>query len=285
MPSSDISTRLSFAIEIAREAAGQTLSLFRRGDPEVITKADGTPVTAADRDAERRLRAAIAQRFPSDAILGEEFGETPGISGYRWILDPIDGTQAFIRGVPLYGTLVGVEMLSSPSTPFPSGLGKVRMGSHAPETILGVLVLPALDEYLYAANGQGAWWSQRNSKPKPARVTSTAKLSDALVCITSVDGFPEVGRQPALERLTRVAKRIRGWGDCYGAALVATGRADAMVDPAMNPWDCTALKPIVEQAGGTYTDWLGHATAYGGDALATNGRIHAELRAALTAES
>lgn len=293
MLSSDLSTRLTFAIEIAREAANQTLSIFRQGSPEVITKADGTPVTAADRDAERRLREAIAKRFPADAILGEEFGETSGSSSYRWVLDPIDGTQAFIRGVPLYGTLVGVEHspASSPAYPFPIPMGKpalsvaegVRMGSlPQSQTVLGVLVLPALKEYLYASNGQGTWWSQRNEKPKPAKVSSTATLSDALVCITSVDGFPEIRRQPAFERLIKGAKRIRGWGDCYGAALVATGRADAMVDPAMNPWDCAALKPIVEQAGGRYTDWKGQPTIYGGDALASNGQLHQALLALLS---
>jgi len=257
----EIERRLDVAITIGLEAARGTLRPFYKGKPKIVTKADGTPVTEADRRAEQYLRRAIRKAFPKDGVLGEEYGETKGSSGFRWIVDPIDGTQSFVRGVPLYGTLVGVELDG--------------------DACIGVIVAPALDEYVYAAKGRGAWWVARGGRPKRARVSTTARLADALLCITSVGGFADAGREGALAGVQRAVKRIRGFGDCYGYLLVATGRSDAMADPEMSLWDNAALKQVIEEAGGRFTDWTGKATIYGKDAAATNGRLHAALLKAL----
>jgi histidinol phosphatase-like enzyme (inositol monophosphatase family) len=253
----EIDRRLRVAITIATEAARGTLRPFYTGKTKSKAKADGTPVTQADQEAERYLRHAIAEAFPKDGVLGEEYGETKGTSGFRWIVDPIDGTQSFTRGVPIYGTLVAVE--------------------HERDACIGVIVAPALDEYVYASKGGGAWWVARGGRPKRTRVSKTARLQEALLCITSVSGFAQVHRDEAFARVHAAVQRIRGWGDCYGYLLVATGRCDAMMDPEMSLWDNAALKPVIEEAGGKFTDWTGKATIYGKDAVATNGKLHPAL--------
>ncbi len=259
--SREVDARLRVGLEIALKAADGTLSAFYKGNPKTITKSDGTPVTLTDRRAERFLRDSIAKAFPRDGVLGEEYGETPGSSGFRWIIDPIDGTQSFIRGVPLYGTLVGVEFEK--------------------EVCIGVMVLPALEEYLYASRGNGAWWAKKGARPKRAKVSATVRLEEAFVCMTSVNTFALRDRMAAFEQLRSSVKRMRGWGDCYGFALVATGRADAMLDGVMSSWDLAAIKPIIEEAGGRFTDWKGVPTIYGKDAVATNSKLHGALLKAL----
>ena len=155
--SADLRNRLELALASAREAGRSTLEYFRSADLSVELKRDDSPVTIADRQAEKLLRERIAARFPDDAVLGEEFGEAPGTSGFRWILDPIDGTKSFIHGVPLYGTLVGVE--------------------HQGRPVLGVIYMPALDECAYAARGEGSWYTRGESAPQPARVSTRASLA------------------------------------------------------------------------------------------------------------
>jgi histidinol phosphatase-like enzyme (inositol monophosphatase family) len=204
------------------------------------------------------LRERIAARFPDDAILGEELGEQPGASGFRWIVDPIDGTKSFVHGVPLFGTLIGVE--------------------HERRSVIGVIAMPALDECVYAAVGQGAWYQRAGAAARPARVSACAKLGEALF-LTSELRFPNERRQQVLARLVRASRINRTWGDCYGYALVATGRAEVMVDPVMNVWDAAALQPILTEAGGTLTDWQGTETIYAGEAIATNGKLLAEVLA------
>ena len=239
----ELNELLEFAVDLARGAGEITLQYFRK-KPETSRKSDGSYVTIADREAESYLRKRIADRFPGDGILGEEDGELQGTSGRRWILDPIDGTFAFVHGVPLYGVLIAVEIEG--------------------EMSVGVVNIPALGEMVSAAKGMGCFLNG-----EPARVSTTAELKDALLLSTSF------GR--ATEVLQARAMVSRTWGDCYGYVLVATGRADIMLDPVMNLWDCAPLLPIMEEAGGTFTDWRGVRTADGGDAIATNGVLFEEV--------
>lgn len=255
----EISQRLEFALEAGREAGQITLEYFRREDLEVERKGDDSPVTLADRQAEEHLRRRIAERFPEDAILGEEFPERPGTSGFRWILDPIDGTKSFIHGVPLYGTLIGVE--------------------HDGRSVLGVNLIPALDECVYASQGQGAWYVAQGRAPQPAHVSRRGRLSEGLFLTSEVANFDAVGRREVYDRLAGIARLSRTWGDCYGYLMIATGRADVMVDPLMNVWDAAAIQPIIEEAGGTFTDWQGRPTIYSGQGMATNGLILEEVLA------
>jgi len=245
---SELNELLEFAVEIARGAGEITLQYFRK-QPETSRKSDGSFVTIADRQAESYLRRRIGERFPEDGILGEEEGESRGKSGRRWILDPIDGTFAFVHGVPLYGVLIAVEIE-----------GEMRVG---------VVNMPALGELVSAAKGLGCFLNG-----EPARVSATAQLKDALLLSTSFVGATEM-----LEARARVS---RTWGDCYGYVLVATGRADVMLDPVMNLWDCAPLLPILEEAGGTFTDWRGVRTADGGNAIATNGVLFEEVMNVVT---
>ena len=242
---------LDFAVMLARGAGEITLQYFRR-QPETSTKSDGSYVTIADREAEAYLRRQIAEAFPDDGILGEEEGELGGQSGRRWILDPIDGTFAFVHGVPFYGVLVALEIEDDLS--------------------VGVINIPALGEIVSAAKSCGCFLNG-----EPARVSTTPKLAEALLLCTDFRAAEQHGLAPAMDRLQRTAKVSRTWGDCYGYVLVATGRADVMVDPVMNLWDCAPLLPILEEAGGTFTDWRGATTVHGGNSIATNGVLFEEV--------
>jgi histidinol phosphatase-like enzyme (inositol monophosphatase family) len=257
MSTSDLADRLTVALDGARRAGALTLDYFERRDFAVERKADATPVTIADREAEQLLRATFAERFPADGVLGEEFGERPGTSGYRWIIDPIDGTKAFICGVPLYGTLIGLE--------------------HDGKSLLGVIHMPALDETIWGAAGAGAWHRHGAKAERPARVSNCASLAESVFLTSEVATFGKTGRLPAYQALEDAVRNARTWGDCYGYALVATGRAEIMIDPAMSVWDAAALQPIMEAAGGTFTDWRGRATIHSGEGVATNGHVLADV--------
>ncbi len=258
--SSELLARLTSAVAAARAAGDLTLTYFQRDDLAVESKSDASPVTVADRNAELLLRERIAREFPNDGILGEEFGEQSGTSGYRWILDPIDGTKSFISGVPLYGTLVGVE----------------RDG----RSVVGVIHIPGLGETAYAAAGQGAWYVKGGGEPRRARVSRRTRLAEGLFCTSEVVNFDRVGRRDAYERLQTAARLTRTWGDAYGYLLVAVGRAELMVDPLMHVWDCAALQPVIEEAGGTFTDWQGTPTIHASNSIATNGLVLNETLAA-----
>ena len=247
---------LAVALEAAHEGGRRTLAYFNTG-VDVDSKADGTPVTAADREAEAAMRRIIGRAFPGHGILGEEEGETAGSAPYRWIIDPLDGTRSFVRGVPLYGTLVGLEIRGDPA--------------------VGVIHLPALDETIAAARGEGCTWNGR-----PCRVSAVDRLTDALLVVT--DERTARARSGAYDRLVGATQLQRTWADCYGYALVATGRAEIALDPVMNVWDCAALLPVIEEAGGRFTDWRGRRTIHGGEAVATNGVVHAEVVALLADE-
>jgi histidinol-phosphatase len=242
---------LDFAVGITCEAGDITRQYFRQA-LSVEWKPDGSFVTVADREAERFIRESIESAYPDDGILGEEEGERRGTSARRWIIDPLDGTYSFVQGVPLFGVLIGLEIEAEP--------------------VLGVVNLPVLEELVYAAQGLGCFWNG-----EPARVSSTQSLNEALLLATDFGSCEQYGFGRAAQVLQRQAKTRRTWGDCYGHILVATGRADIMLDPVMNLWDCAALLPILKEAGGTFTDWQGQQTIHGGNAVSSNRLLYDEV--------
>jgi Archaeal fructose-1,6-bisphosphatase and related enzymes of inositol monophosphatase family len=257
--SDELHDLLQFSVAIARGAGDITLKYFRR-QPETQKKRDGSFVTIADREAEAYLRKQIQDRFPDDGIIGEEEGERAGSSGRRWIIDPIDGTFAYVHGVPFFGVLIGLEVDSDWS--------------------LGVVNIPALDEIVYAAKSLGCFWNGM-----PTHVSSTASLEESLLLCTDFPACERYGYGAAADAFQRRAKTSRTWGDCYGYVLVATGRADVMLDPVMNLWDCAAVLPVLEEAGGTFTDWRGERTAAAGNSVATNGALFSEVMAVISANT
>ncbi|MDZ4659882.1 MAG: histidinol-phosphatase [Bythopirellula sp.] len=257
----EINARLNHAVAIARQAGKFTLQHFRTPGLAVERKGDGSPVTIADQGAEKLLRKLIAEEFPQDAIVGEEFGETPGKSGFQWILDPIDGTKSFVSGVPLYTTLVAV------------------MRNNVP--LVGVIFAPAVDEMVYAATDQGCWHVINNGEPLPAKVSTVDSLAEAVFLTTCVRSYtldrPQDGRG-VFDKLAESCRVSRTWGDAFGYLLVATGRAEIMIDPIMNIWDAAALQPIIQEAGGKFFDWQGNSTVHSGEAVATNGALAAKVK-------
>lgn len=243
---------LEAAEAVAKVAADAAVAWFK-ADIIVETKTDGSPVTLADRAAETAARTWIEQRFPDDGIVGEEFGETRPQAARRWFVDPIDGTKSFVRGVPLWGSLVGIV--------------------EGDTVLAGAVCCPAVDETVAAARGEGAWWNGAR-----CRVSDTASLDLATVLVTDERAYGDATKRDAWRRLADAAQIARSWGDCYGYVLVATGRADAMVDPKMNPWDAAAVLPVIEEAGGVFTDFSGARTAFGGDVIATNAALAVAAR-------
>jgi len=247
--------RLIAMIDIAQAAGRHTLKYFRSAELVVDAKSDDSPVTVADREAEQLVRRLIAEKFPSDTVQGEEFAEQTGTSSYRWVVDPIDGTKSFVCGVPLYSTLLALELDGQP--------------------LAGVIFIPALDEIVVAAMGQGSWYRSDDAEHWKRTAVSTKTDIDAAVFVTSqVDTFEARGADDAYKRLEKAAWISRSWGDGYGYLMIATGRADIMIDPECNPWDVAAILPIVVEAGGKFTDWKGNATTRGGDGVGTNGILH-----------
>ena len=243
---------LELAVDLTRRAGALTLEWFRSDRLGVDHKGDGTPVTDADRAAERFLREQLAEVAPDDAVAGEEEADTAGTSGRRWIIDPIDGTKAFTHGVPLYCNLLALEDEAGPA--------------------IGVINLPALGETVYAGRGLGCFCDGA-----PARVSTTATLAGAYV---STSGWESWG-DDALGRVKASGAAMRTWGDGYGYALVATGRLDAMVDPEVALWDVAPMPVILAEAGGRFSALDGAPDADRGTGMATNGVLHDELLALL----
>jgi histidinol phosphatase-like enzyme (inositol monophosphatase family) len=238
-------TFLEFALDAVWQAGRITLGYFQAG-VSVDRKADNTPVTIADREAEQRLRTLISQYWPDHGIVGEEFGQSTAASQYTWLIDPIDGTKSFVSGVPLYANLLAL-----------------LDGERA---LLGIIHLPALNETVYAVRGEGCYWNGRR-----AHVSHVQALKDAVLLVSGLEGFGD--KAAAWQRLCEATYIQRTWGDAYGYTLVATGRAEIMLDPVVSLWDCAPLQVILEEAGGTYTDWRGNATIHAGEGIATNGRL------------
>lgn len=253
--SDEVRDLLSFATTLAHEAGDITLKYFG-GIVDHDAKGDGSPVTIADQEAEQLIRSRIEARYPDHSILGEEYGESNEGARVRWILDPIDATRSFMRGVPLYGVLIGIEIEG--------------------ESAVGVAHFPALAETVAAGVGLGCTWNER-----PCRVSSVDRLEDAVVCTTDVERLLSGPYAEGWLRLQQRAAFSRTWGDCYGHALVATGRIEAQVDPVMAPWDAGPFLTIVTEAGGVFTSLSGEATVHGGSGMSSNGALHPELLRAL----
>jgi histidinol-phosphatase len=249
------SVLMEAALEVSRLASLVALRYYKQ-DLAVEIKGDGSPVTLADRAAEQLAREWIHARFPADGILGEEFGETPGTNGRRWILDPVDGTKSFVRGVPLWGTCVAV--------------------CEGDDVLAGAAAYPAVEEHVAAAPGEGCWHNGVR-----CRVSAIDAIGEATVLVTDDRNFPTSDRRVGWDLLSGKAAVSRGWGDCYGYLLVATGRADVMVDPVLNPWDAPPFLPIIEEAGGVFTSWNGRRDVFAGDAIATNRALADSVRALL----
>ncbi len=245
---------LDFATRVAYEAGRLTLGYFQRSIG-TTWKADDSPVTIADREAEASIREQIATHFPDHAIVGEEFGSSGAEDAtHRWFIDPIDGTKSFICGVPLYSVLLGLEIN-----------GRVEVG---------VANFPALNEMVAAASGAGCWWNGR-----PARVSKQTDLARSFVAHIDTASFERVSVAKGLawSRLQQASYYNAGWCDAYGYLLVATGRVDVMLDPIMNVHDCAPFPVILREAGGFFGDWQGNETIHAGEALATNVQLLPEV--------
>jgi len=245
---------LPFATELVAAAGELTQRFFRSDDLEITAKADGTPVTQADQGAERLIRDAIAAEFPNDAIMGEEYGATEAASGRQWVIDPIDGTKSFTAGVPLYSNLLAIIDDGMP--------------------VLGIINLPAVGELLAAVIGHGA-----HCNGDPIRVSDKSTLAGAYVMTSSVRYWSQEFQQRVLDE----GMILRTWGDAYGYAMVATGRAEAMIDPRANLWDVAPIGVILTEAGGAFTDLAGNPQVTAGNGIGTNGVLHDTFRATFPA--
>lgn len=250
--------RVQLAVELAKQAGNLTRDHYFQTDAyQTERKRDNSPVTTADKEAEQLIRRILGDRFPQDGILGEEFGTSQGESSYEWIIDPIDGTKSFITGVPLYSTLVGL--------------------THHGKSVAGVIYIPCLEELVFAAIGYGAWYQKGEAPWKKAHVSKVADLREGVFLVSQVDNFAKRGAFESYLDLESKAYITRSWGDGYGYLLVATGRAEVMVDPIVSPWDVAAIQPIMEEAGGRCSSWKGEFTIHGGDCVGSNGLVHASV--------
>jgi histidinol-phosphatase len=244
-------SRYEVAQAVTRRA-GQLALRYFDGSLTVEWKADQSPVTVADREAETLLRTTLHEAFPHDGFLGEEYGDTPGTSGFRWVIDPIDGTRNFVRGVPVWATLVGLE--------------------YRDEQIAGIIEAPALHQSYRALRGDGAYRGD-----KRIRVSDIAKLSEAVMFYSSLSWFTKAGHQDTFIHLCGQTYQQRGFGDFYGHLLVAQGSGEMMVEHGVHAWDVAAIKPLIEEAGGRFSDWSGTPTIHRPDVLISNGKLHDQV--------
>lgn len=249
----DIKELLGAAKEIASIGGQHTLKYFKK-DFEVISKADDSPVTIADRETEQIIRQEILKRFPDHGIIGEEYGRTNEGSNIQWVLDPIDGTKSFIHGVPFYTTLIGIMIDNEP--------------------VVGVINAPALDELCAAAIGHGATLND-----EPCHVRNTETLAESTLLVTEIKRFQDCGMEPQFQELMSKTKLHRTWGDAYGHMMVAIGRADVMFDPILNIWDAAALLPILRESGGIFSDTEGNETIHSGNGFSTNKVLYPQVKA------
>ncbi len=243
--------RYEAGVEAAGKAAQLAMRYYDNG-VAVEWKQDNSPVSIADREAEQLLRGDLLGHFPGDGFLGEEYGDQPGTSGYRWIVDPIDGTRSFVRGIPLWATLVGLE--------------------YQGEIIAGIVVVPALGHVYRALRGDGAYRGERR-----IRVSDVKRLEESMLFYSSVAWFKKTGRQDMFLDIAARTQRQRGFGDFYGFVLVAQGSGEVMLDHGVHSWDVAAIQPIVEEAGGRFTDWKGNRTIQTPDVIVSNGVLHDEM--------
>ena len=245
---------LELALRLADTADAISLTRFRAADLRVTRKPDRTPVTDADTAVEDALRHTIATERPSDAVLGEERGGAVTDAERGWVIDPIDGTKNFSRGVPVWASLIALTVRGEP--------------------VVGVASAPALGRRWWAARGEGAWTSDPSGTPRRISVSGVGELADAYLSTTDIKTFAEIGRRDDYLRLIDACWETRAFGDFWQYCLVAEGVLDLAVDAAANPWDLAALVPILTEAGGALTDLSGAETFAGGDGLASNGAVH-----------
>lgn len=239
------------AVEFARIAGQSTLNYYQNIF-DIDYKTDNSPVTIADREAELSIRDNIKNHFPDHGIIGEEFGKENDDRDIVWVLDPIDGTKSFLHGIPFYTTLIGILIKN--------------------ESKVGVIYAPALDEMVSAAIGLGCDFNGEKASVRECKV-----LSEATFLTTDIQSFYDYGHGESLEKLMSQTRYHRTWGDAYGHMMVAIGRADIMVDAVLNVWDAAALLPILQEAGGSYSDLKGDKTIYTGNALSTNKDLKNEI--------
>jgi histidinol-phosphatase len=245
---------LTLALELADIADAITMARYRADDLAIETKPDLTPVTESDRAVELALRERLAAARPGDAVVGEEFGSGDTALERRWIIDPIDGTKSYVRGMPTWSTLIGLDDTDGGA--------------------IGVVSMPALGKRWWARRGAGAY-----ADGKQVRVSSIARLSDAQLAWSGVEEWDAIGKLDALIELARACWRSRGLGDAWQYMLVAEGAAEIAIDPEVSVWDMAAVRVIVEEAGGRFTDLRGVGTIDGGSGIATNGLVHDEALA------
>lgn len=255
-PTGSYTDDLRLAHVLADTVDALTMSRFRAQDLKVETKPDLTPVTDADRDAERLIRSQLGRVRNRDSILGEEFGTT-GSGPRQWVVDPIDGTKNFVRGVPVWATLIALIDDGVP--------------------VVGLVSAPALQRRWWAGTGTGAWAGRSLAKAERLRVSSVDRLEDASLSYSSLSGWKELGRRDAFLELTDQVWRTRAYGDFWSYCMVAEGTVDAAAEPELNLYDMAALVPIVEEAGGRFTSLGGAPGPFGGNAAATNGLLHDQV--------
>jgi histidinol-phosphatase len=257
----DLADDLRFARDLADMAHVISLERYRAMDLRVDTKPDRTPVTDADRAVEQALRAAIREERPDDAVYGEEFGGELS-AGRQWILDPIDGTANFLRGVPVWATLIALAVDGVP--------------------VVGVVSAPALGRRWWAAQGDGAWLAEGSTAPRRLTASGVRDLADASLSYNDIQYWRKAGRTDQLLNLTDTVWRTRAYGDFWPYMMIAEGSVDAVAEFGPAIYDLAALRPIVEEAGGRLTATSGALVLDGGDALATNGHLHDAMLAAIT---
>src|SRR5918997_1827628 len=256
---------LALAHMLADTADSISSARFRAQDLHVTEKPDLTPVTDADTAVEKALRATLSRARPRDAVLGEEFGAAVPAAGggsRQWVIDPIDGTMNYVRGVPIWATLIALMDHEEP--------------------VVGLVSAPALGRRWWAAVGHGAYAGRHTATATPIKVSGVSRLADASFCYSDLMGWEENGRLGAMLGILRQTWRNRAYGDFYGYMLLAEGALDAMVEPELSLWDVAALIPIVTEAGGRFTDLDGRAGPGGGSAIASNGLLHSDLLSRLT---
>jgi len=256
-PPLEIHARLDFAAKNTMPCAKLALEWFGKDTYTPDHKADGSPVTIADKTIETELRKRIEESFPNDAILGEEFDNKPGTNDYQWVIDPIDGTISFVQGIPLFGTMLACLHKGTP--------------------VIGAIAMPCLNELVYAATGLGCHHQINNNPPIQAKVSNVNKLSDALVNTTALTYFTTPQLRALYEQIDTASKHTRGFPDCYGIVLLATGRVDAVIEPHVALWDIASVPPIITEAEGISTDIAGEDTVHTKSLLAAAPKIHSQL--------
>jgi histidinol-phosphatase len=266
-----IQSRLALALDATFDAGKAVAEYYFGMGIDVVWKGDGSPVTKADSRAEKILRERISAVFPDDAIVGEEHEDEHGTSGFKWIIDPLDGTEAFIRKIPIFGTLVGLEL---------DGV-----------MVAGICFMPAQREFAWASKGHGCWWVQDTThaydvetlreRAIRAQVSPQAELGQAMITTTGQGAFHRAGKVDEFLKLRGATRKDRGFGHCWGHLLVATGRMEISIEPKIREWDIAPFASMLVEAGGKLTDFKGKETVYTGNCVCSNGTLHDAAIAAL----